>query len=33
MIFWQQLKAGYDKFNDTRRELRVSVADKKYVID
>ena len=31
--FWQQLKAGYDRFNQTRQELKVSVVNKRYVVD
>ena len=30
--FWQQLKAGYDKFQLTQEELNVTVVNKKYVV-
>ena len=31
--FWQQLRAGYDKFENTRSELQVNIVNKKYVIN
>ena len=31
--FWRQLKAGYDKFENTRSELQVNIVNKKYVIN
>jgi murein L,D-transpeptidase YafK len=31
--FWQQLKSGYDKFENTRSELQVNIVNKKYVIN
>jgi len=31
--FWSQLKIGYDKFESNRKELAVSIADKKYIIN
>ena len=31
--FWQQLKAGYDKFENAHSELQVNVVNKNYVIN
>ena len=31
--FWQQLKLGYDKFEADRRELKVTVVNKRYLIN
>jgi murein L,D-transpeptidase YafK len=31
--FWRQLKAGYDKFENTRSELQVNIVNKKYVVN
>ena len=33
IAFWQQLKAGYDKFENTRNELNISILNKKYVVN
>lgn len=31
--FWQQLKVGYDKFDTTRKELSISVSNRKYIVN
>ena len=33
MNFWQQLKVGYDQFEVTHKEINVSVANGKYVVN
>ena len=31
--FWRQLKAGYDKFESDRRELKITVVNKRYMVN
>ena len=33
LLFWNQLKVGFDKFEANHKELKVSVIDKKYIIN